>query len=138
MGRLYLAKQEWKHALVELNEALRLNPDLVQAHYHVGAAQYGLGNLKAAMQAYETALDLQPYFPDARYHLGLLMKLAHRDREAAGLLEEAAEGGVAKAQLFTGNAYRTGQGVEKDLALAIRWWIRAAENGVDQARESLA
>jgi len=138
LGLLYMAKQDWKHALLELKEATRLNPELIQGHYHLGAVYYGLGNVKAAIQSYQTALDLQPYFPDARYHLGLLLKLTHRDKEAATLLEEAAEGGVARAQLFMANAYRTGQGVEKDLARAIFWWLRAAENGVVQARESLA
>ena len=138
LGRLYLAKQEWKHALAGLKEATRLNPELVQGHYHLGAVYYGLGNLKAAMQSYQIALDLQPYFPDARYHLGLLMKLAHRDKEAATLLEEAAEGGVARAQFFTANSYRTGQGVDKDLARAILWWLHAVDNGVSQARESLS
>ena len=138
LGLLYMAKQDWKHALLELKEATRLNPELIQGHYHLGAVYYGLGNVPAAIQSYQTALDLQPDFPDARYHLGLLLKLTHRDKEAATLLEAAAEGGVARAQLFMANAYRTGQGVEKDLARAIFWWLRAAENGIVQARESLA
>lgn len=138
LGRLYAAKQDWKHALAELQEAARLNPDSAQVQYQLGAVYYGLRNLKTAIQAYQTALDLQPYFPDARYHLGLLLKLAHRDKDAVTLFEEAAEGGVARAQLFTGNAYRYGEGVEKDLARAILWWQRAGENGVAQARESLA
>jgi TPR repeat protein len=37
-----------------------------------------------------------------------------------------------------GNAYRNGQGVEKNLALAIRWWTKAAEFGQQRASESLS
>ena len=34
-------------------------------------------------------------------------------------MEDAAIGGVPQAQYFMGNAYRNGQGVEKNLALAL-------------------
>jgi TPR repeat protein len=37
-----------------------------------------------------------------------------------------------------GNAYRSGQGVEKNLALAIRWWTKAVEFGQQRAAESLS
>ncbi|MGH3056065.1 MAG: hypothetical protein ACRDL7_13915, partial [Gaiellaceae bacterium] len=41
-------------------------------------------------------------------------------------------------QYFMGNAYRNGQGVEKNLALAIRWWTNAVEFGQQRAAESLS
>jgi TPR repeat protein len=53
-------------------------------------------------------------------------------------MEEAAIGGVPQAQYFMGNAYRNGQGVEKNLALAIRWWTNAVEFGQQRAAESLS
>jgi len=53
-------------------------------------------------------------------------------------MEDAAIGGVPQAQYFMGNAYRNGQGVEKNLALAIRWWTKAVEFGQQRAAESLS
>jgi TPR repeat protein len=53
-------------------------------------------------------------------------------------MEEAAIGGVPQAQYFMGNAYRNGQGVEKNLQRAIRWWTKAVEFGQQRAAESLS
>jgi len=53
-------------------------------------------------------------------------------------MEDAATGGVPQAQYFMGNAYRNGQGVEKNLALAIHWWAKAVEFGQQRAAESLS
>jgi len=121
-----------------LMEAILLDPELTHAHYSLGSVQYSLGNLTAAIQSYRRALDLQPNFPDARYRLALVLKLTNRHKEAAQFMEEAAISGVPQAKYFMGNAYRNGQGVEKNLALAIRWWTDAVEFGQQRAAESLS
>ena len=138
LGVAFMAKQDWRAALTELREAARLNPALTQAHYNLGAVYYTIGNLKAAIQSYRQALELQASFPDARYRLALVLKLAHRDQESAQFMEEAARGGVPQAQYFLGNAYRTGQGMEKNGAQAVYWWTKAAELGHQPAAASLS
>ena len=138
LGITLMAKQEGRAAAIALMEAVLLDPTLTHAHYSLGSVQYSLGNITAAIQSYRRALELQPNFPDARYRLALVLKLTNRHREAAQLMEGAAIGGVPQAQYFMGNAYRNGQGVEKNLALAIRWWTKAAEFGQQRASESLS
>lgn len=138
LGVILTAKQDWRAASAALKEAIRLDPDLAHAHYSLGGVQYSLGNPKAAMQSYRRALELQPHFPDARYRLALLLTLTNQHRESAQLMEEAALGGVPQAQYFLGNAYRNGQGVEKSLPLAIRWWVTAMGFGHQRAAESLS
>jgi TPR repeat protein len=133
-----MAKQDWRAAMMELKEATRLDPELTQAHYNLGTVSYTIGNLNAAIQSYQRALELQPHFPDARYRLALVLKLSHRDQESAQSMEEAAQGGVAQAQYFLGNAYRTGQGVEKNGARAIYWWTKALALGHQPAAASLS
>jgi len=54
------------------------------------------------------------------------------------LMEDAANNGIPQAQYSIGNAYRHGQGVEKNMALAIRWWTKAMESGQQRAAESLS
>jgi len=138
LGIILMAKQDGRAAAMALREAIRLDPELTLAHYSLGGAQYSLGHLTAAIQSYRRALELRPYFPDARYRLALVLKLATRHREAAQLMEDAATGGVPQAQYFMGNAYRNGQGVEKNLARAIHWWTKAVEFGQQRAAESLS
>jgi len=138
LGVALMAKQDWRASLAELKETTRLNPELTQAHYNLGTVYYTTGNLKAAIQSYRKALELQASFPDARYRLALVLKLAHRDQESVQFMEEAALGGVPQAQYFLGNAYRNGQGVEKNPTLAIRWWTTAVAFGQQRAAESLS
>ena len=138
LGRALMAKQDWRSSLTELKEATRLNPALAQAHYNLGTVYYTTGNLKAAIESYRQALALQPSFPDARYRLALVLKLGHRDQESAQFMEEAALSGVPQAQYFLGNAYRTGQGVEKSGAAAVYWWTKAVEFGHQPAATSLS
>jgi TPR repeat protein len=138
LGVILMAKQDGHAAAIALMEAILLDPELTHAHYSLGSVQYSLGNLTAAIQSYRRALDLQPNFPDARYRLALVLKLTNRHQESAQFMEEAAIGGVPQAQYFIGNAYRNGQGVEKNLTLAIRWWTNAVEFGQQRAAESLS
>ena len=138
LGVIQMAKQDGHAASIALMEAILLDPGLTEAHYSLGSVQYSLGNHAAAIQSYRRALQLQPSFPDARYRLALVLKLANRHQEAAQFMEEAAIGGVSQAQYFMGNAYRNGQGVAKNLALAIRWWTKAVEFGQPRAAESLS
>lgn len=138
LGVLLMARQDWRSAAASLQDAVRLNPALTQAHYNLGNVHYALGNVSAAMQSYREALALQPNFSDARYRLALLLKLTHHEREAAQLMEEAAIGGVPQAQYFLGNAYKQGQGVEKNLAHAVVWWAKAASLGYQPATDVLS
>jgi len=138
LGVALIAKQDGHAAAIALMEAILLDPTLTHAHYSLGNVQYSLGNLTAAIQSYRHALELQPNFPDARYRLALVLKLTNRHQEAARLMEDAAIAGVPQAQYFMGNAYRNGQGVGKNLTLAIRWWTKAVEFGQQRAAESLS
>lgn len=138
LGVILMVKEDWRAAASVLKEAIRLDPALAHAHYSLGSVLYSLGKTKAAIQSYREALEWQSYFPDARYRLALLLKLTHQKQEAAQLMEEAAMGGVPQAQFFLGNAYKSGQGVKKDLALAIFWWAKAVELGHQPAADALS
>lgn len=138
LGIILMAKQDGRGAATAFMEAILINPALTHAHYSLGSVQYSLSNLKAAIQSYRRAIELQPHFPDARYRLALLLKLTNRHQEAAQFMEDAAIGGVPQAQFFSGNAYKSGQGVEKSLARAIFWWTKAAESGHQPAADALS
>ena len=138
LGVILMAKHDEQAASIALMDAIMLDPQLTLAHYSLGSVQYSLGHLPAAIQSYRKALDLRPNFHDARYRLALVLKLADQEREATLLMEDAANSGIPQAQYSIGNAYRHGQGVEKNMALAIRWWTKAMESGQQRAAESLS
>lgn len=137
LGTALMAKQDWRTALVELQEAVRLDLTLVQAFFSIGTIHYTRGSPLAAMQAYREALRLKPDFAEAHYRLGLVLKVIGKDTEAAQEFEVAALSGIAKAQLFLGNAYKSGQGLEKNQVMAITWWSRAFEQGLPEAAQAL-
>src|SRR5947208_5136998 len=132
-----MAKQDWSSARPELEEALQRQPDLIQALYSLGLVRYTLGDLAGAIDAYRQVLARSPDHADARYNLALVLKLTHRDAEAMPEFLAAARTGHARAQFFAGTAYARGSGVEPDTALAIAWWIRAADQGVREAEGAL-
>ena len=133
-----VARQDWPAARAELETALAAQPDLLQAYYTLGVVRYAQGDLAGAIDAYRRVLAREPRAHDARYNLALVLKLARRDAEATPEFLAAAEAGLPRAQYFTGAAYASGAGVERDLVAAITWWTRAAEQGVTQAEEGLA
>jgi tetratricopeptide (TPR) repeat protein len=137
LGIILTARQDWRAAASVLHEAVRLDPGLADAHYSLGSVHYSLGHLNEAEQSYRQALTLQPYFPDARYRLALLLKLSKHEHEAAQLLEEAALGGIPQAQFFLGSAFKSGQGVTKDLGKAVYWWAKAADYGYQPSADLL-
>jgi TPR repeat protein len=132
-----MARQEWPAARAELDQIVRLEPDHPQANQSLGVVRYTLGDLPGAIAAYRRALAAEPDHHDARYSLALLLKLAHREAEAATEFLAAARAGVPGAQYFAGAACAAGIGVERDLAQAVDWWFRAAEQGVPQAEDAL-
>jgi TPR repeat protein len=133
-----LARRDWGAARAELEELARRHPDDPQAHYGLGLVRYAQRDLGGAAEAYRKVLELTPNHQDARYNLALVLKLAGREDEATPEFLAAAEAGMARAQYFAGTAYADGLGVGRNLPLAIAWWMRAAEQGVAPAQESLA
>ena len=57
--------------------------------------------------------------------------------EAARWYREAAEQGLADAQLDLGVRYLRGEGVKQDKAEAAEWFRKAAEQGNEKARKNL-
>lgn len=132
------ARQDWAAARPELEEVLRRQPDSVQALYGLARVRYARGDQNGAIEAYRQVLSRDPEHVDARYNLALLLKLTHRDAEATPEFLTAARAGHVRAQYFAGTAYARGLGVEPDLARAIAWWSRAAEQGNPEAGVALS
>ncbi|PYN15137.1 MAG: hypothetical protein DME05_12830 [Candidatus Rokuibacteriota bacterium] len=137
LGTALMAKQEWAAARAELEDVVRRDPGLVGVLYSLGFVQYALGDLNGAIETYRRVLVLRPEFPDARYSLAVVLKLAQGDAGATKEFLAAAEAGHPHAQYFAGTAYAKGFGVERSLPLAIAWWSRAVDQGSTAASGEL-
>jgi len=137
LGTALMAKQDWAAARAELEDVVRRDPGLVGVLYSLGFVQYALGDLNGAIETYRRVLVLRPEFPDARYSLAVVLKLAQGDAGATKEFLAAAEAGHPHAQYFAGTAYAKGFGVERSLPLAIAWWSRAVDQGSTAASGEL-
>eukprot|EP00931_Biecheleriopsis_adriatica_P004740 TRINITY_DN106370_c0_g1_i1.p1 TRINITY_DN106370_c0_g1~~TRINITY_DN106370_c0_g1_i1.p1 ORF type:complete len:1066 (-),score=241.87 TRINITY_DN106370_c0_g1_i1:173-3370(-) len=64
-----MENHRYQEAVVELSDAVLLSSDRPELHYNLGTALSGLSRHAEAEIAYESALQLQPHFPSARFNL---------------------------------------------------------------------
>jgi tetratricopeptide (TPR) repeat protein len=69
--------------------ALRIKPDIPQAHNNLGTALMRLGRLDEADAAYQRAVALAPGDAEVRHNFGVLLERLGRHEEAAGQAREA-------------------------------------------------
>ena len=61
---------DYKEAIADYTQAIRLNPDYALAYYNRGVAKNRLGQHLAAIADFDTAIRLKPDFADAYYNRG--------------------------------------------------------------------
>jgi tetratricopeptide (TPR) repeat protein len=61
-----------EEAIAHYEQALRIDPDYVQAHYNLGLALERLGRTPEAIEHYQQVLKLRPDFTPARNALSRL------------------------------------------------------------------
>jgi tetratricopeptide (TPR) repeat protein len=90
MQLAYIALKEVQYAkaLPLAEQGVKRAPQSYAAHYFLGRALLGAGNIQAAIKELETAERLGPYSPEVRYNLALAY--ARAKRKADALREQAA------------------------------------------------
>jgi TPR repeat protein len=73
----------------------------------------------------------------AMFRAGKLFEKSHQ-AQAAELYQQAANAGLAEAQAALGHAFEFGEGVDRDLSMAVRWYTEAAGQGLAAAQCALA
>ena len=66
LGRIHAARMEYSDAVAAFNEAIRLNPRMLQAHIQLARIYFLMGRIDDSLAASQEALKLQPNLPDAQ------------------------------------------------------------------------
>jgi tetratricopeptide (TPR) repeat protein len=72
----------YQQAMLNLNQALRLNPKFAQAYFELGLIAMAEGKTEQSMAALQKAVSLEPGFAAAHYRLGLAYKRVGNETRA--------------------------------------------------------
>jgi len=73
-GNILLNWERYQEALSAFNEAIRLDPQEISAHFNKGNLLYDRGQYKEAIQEYDIALRLNPQDPNIAQNRNLALK----------------------------------------------------------------
>ncbi|MCP4535583.1 MAG: tetratricopeptide repeat protein [Chloroflexi bacterium] len=88
-GMDYYEQGDLEQAVVEFEEAIRLDPDYVEAHYNLGLVYADRGEFGAAIAEHEQAIELAPDLAEAHNGLGNAHYNLDRIDEALAAYHEA-------------------------------------------------
>ncbi len=91
LGTTKLMAHDAPGALVDLERAVELNPNLVSAYSYYGRALRDTADPEGAKKAFRAELRINPNDFDSNLHLGVLLKEEQRFEEAFPLLKHALE-----------------------------------------------
>jgi tetratricopeptide (TPR) repeat protein len=132
-------------AIAQYEAALRLKPDLAEAHYTLGVAwAHSPERLNDAIAQYEEALRLKPDYAEAHNNLGNALNAEGRTREAIAQCKEALrlKPDLVEAHNNLGNALtaegRTKEAIaEYEAALRLKPDLAEAHNNLGYALEKI-
>jgi tetratricopeptide (TPR) repeat protein len=88
LGALLLRMGQTRQAEEALREALRMDPQMPEAHYHLGRALEKDGLNEEAVAEYVAAMAEDETGSEACYSLALLYRKMGREKESAAMLDE--------------------------------------------------
>jgi tetratricopeptide (TPR) repeat protein len=77
-----------QEAVVQYEQALRINPESAEAHNNLAFALFKLGRVPEALDHFQQAIRVKPNYAEAHYNLGLALSEIGRYPEAIGQYQE--------------------------------------------------
>src|SRR5262245_1130001 len=106
-GQKYIGEAKYAAAVIELRNAIRLDPRMVDAHYQLAIAYLGLGQLSPANAELSTVLGLNQNHLDAQLIQGNLLLLQRQFEQARAKAEFilGADPRRIQAEILSANSY---------------------------------
>ncbi len=133
LGLSLMAERRWPEAVAAFETAVHLQPHWAHLHFSLGKAHAEQGELALAVEAFREAVSISPNFVDALFHLGLVLRAQNQLSAAVDPLRQAAEGGSRDAQGLLASMYVNGNGVDRNMPLAMLWWSRTSRASIPDA-----
>jgi len=92
--------KNWKEALVAFNNAIKINPQYMEAYFHRGNVYDEMGDYEKAVVDYNRAIKLNPLYIDAYLFRGLAYNNLGKLNKAIADIKKAARLGDQFAQKF--------------------------------------
>ena len=144
-AELEIARDEWKPALAELQRAVALSPSNAVIHARLALVYGRLRDLKESTAYMERAMELNPgeisneSQRESQYAIQMMNALSQAKSGAPGseeALQRRAEAGELPAQMARAQACFEARPPRTDEGM--RWLLKAAEQGDDQAQFNYA
>ena len=84
----YAQEEKYDEALIQLKNAVRMDPNFTKGHYELGLINRRLGRLRAAQEALRRALELDPQLEGAALELGEIYLIARGPSQARQLAQQ--------------------------------------------------
>ncbi len=130
LGLSLMSERRWREAVVALETAAERQPHWPHLHFMLGKAHAEKGELVLAVQAFREAVRIDSNFVDALFHLGIVLRAQNLVSEAVDPLRLAAEGGSREAQGLLASMYVNGNGIDRNVPLAMLWWSRSSRGSI--------
>jgi len=82
LGNTYLQLERYKPAETAFKNALKINPDFVNAHYGLAGAYLRLNQQDKALEEFQKVIELAPDSPEAKYAQNILQQIAQEKLKA--------------------------------------------------------
>jgi len=107
LGNAYLDLGRYQDGIKALKQAIRIEPDLVDAHYNLGVAYDNIGFHQDAIESYKQAIRIKPDFASAHCNLGNAYRELGRYQDAIESYKQAIriKPDLVEAHYNLGNAY---------------------------------
>ncbi len=85
IAKVYLKTQRFNDAKQLLSKVVKQYPSSFEGSFNLGLANKGLGDYSAAAEAFEKAVEINPYDADAHYELGISY---HQSGDDIGVMQQ--------------------------------------------------
>lgn len=89
LGVILNSQKKFEQAIINFNEALKINPNFAQAENNLGVTYQKLNNLDEAVLHFSKAIDLNHNFAEAQNNLGIVLKKKNKLNEAVDHFKKA-------------------------------------------------